>query len=201
MTTPLYREIVLPVGRVFYASVRTLRDPITAEPVALGTRWVGASSVELEFLDQDVGLVRVNGTMVAVAASEPGEHWAPNAVRFAESGDYTVALGARLAITAGATVNPGGGDPEDPDGPDVPAPGGSVIVDAETAPTNLPVALQRGTDGRFRPDRPAIADRPTRVEVTAEIGTSMAAHVLDPDPHPVYDDLPDLTLWYRNALL
>lgn len=201
MTTPVYRETVLPVGRVFRADVRTMLDPATGTPITLGTRWIGASSVELEFLDQDVGSVRVNGTLVAVATPRPGEHLAPEAVRFAEGGDYTVALGVRLAITSGATVNPGGGDPEDPDGPDVPAPGGSVIVDAETAPTDLPVALRRGTDGRFRPDRGAITERPTRTEVTAEIGVSVAAHVLDPDPHPAYDDIPDLTLWYRNALL
>jgi hypothetical protein len=195
------RDLILAVDRVFYADTRTLDDPLTGDPVALGTRWVGASTVELEYLDQDVGAIRVNGTLVARAEPRPGEHWAPEAVRLPEGGDYTVALGARLAITAGATVNPGGGDPEDPDGPDVPAPGGSVIVDADTAPVDLPVALRRGTDGRFRPDRAAIADRPTRVEVTAEIGTSIAAHAIDPDPHPAYDDIPDLTLWYRNALL
>lgn len=34
-----------------------------------------------------------------------------------------------------------------------------------------------------------------------DLDTSIAVHVLDPDPHPAYDDIPDLTLWYRNALL
>lgn len=33
------------------------------------------------------------------------------------------------------------------------------------------------------------------------VDTKFAAHAADLDPHPVYDDIPDLTLWYRNALL
>lgn len=201
MATSVYREVTLPVGRVFWATVRTLADPVTSEPIAPGTRWVGASTVELGYLGYDVGSIRINGTLTAVAAPRIGEHWDPEVSRFPDGGDYTVALGARLAITAGATVNPGGGDPEDPDGPDIPAPGGSVIVDADTAPVDEPVALRRGTDGRFRPDRAAITDRPTRAEVTAEIGTEIVAHVIDPAPHPEYDDLPSLSLLFRNRLV
>lgn len=201
MTTPVHQDVTLPVGRVFYASVRTLTDPATAEPITPGTRWVGADTVELGYLGYDVGSIRVGGTLVAEAVPRPGERFTAEGYRFPEGGDYTVAYGARLAITAGATVNPGGEDPEDPDGPDIPAPGGSVIVDAETAPTDEPVALRRSADGRFRPDRAAIVDRPTRTEVDAAIGTSIAAHALDPAPHPAYDDIPDLTLWYRNGLL
>ena len=201
MTAPLvYQDVVLPVGSVFWATVRTLRDPGGPDPIPLGTRWVGASTVELEYLDQDVGAIRINGTLVAIATPNPGEHWAPERARFGVTEDYTVALGARLAITAGDTPNPGGGDPEDP-GPEIPAPGGSVIVDAETAPVNLPVALQRGSDGRFRPDRPAIADRPDRAEVAATVGTEVAAHAIDPAPHPAYDDMPSLSLLFLNRLV
>lgn len=79
--------------------------------------------------------------------------------------------------------------------------GAPQITDISAAPTDEPVALRRGTDGLFRPDRAAIADRPTRTEVDSAIGTTMAAHVLDPAPHPTYDDIPDLTIWYRNALI
>lgn len=35
----------------------------------------------------------------------------------------------------------------------------------------------------------------------AAVDSKFAAHVSDPAPHPGYDDIPDLTLWYRNALL
>lgn len=35
----------------------------------------------------------------------------------------------------------------------------------------------------------------------ADVDAKLAAHVLDPAPHPAYDDIPDLTLWYRNALI
>ncbi|GAA1402061.1 hypothetical protein GCM10009613_61390 [Pseudonocardia kongjuensis] len=34
-----------------------------------------------------------------------------------------------------------------------------------------------------------------------EVETKLAAHTADPAPHPAYDNIPDLTLWYRNALL
>lgn len=36
---------------------------------------------------------------------------------------------------------------------------------------------------------------------TAAVTDAVAAHVASTSPHPVYDDLPDLRLWYRNALL
>ena len=201
MTAPVVtRDVTLPVGSVFWATVRTLHDPAGAEPIPMHTRWVGASTVELEYLDQDVGAIRINGTLVAIATPDPGEHWAPERARFGVTEDYTVALGVRLAITAGDTVNPGGGTPEDP-GPEIPAPGGSVIVDADTAPTDQPVALQRGSDGRFRPDRAAIAERPDRAEVAATVGTEVAAHSINPAPHPAYDDMPSLSLLFLNRLV
>lgn len=71
------------------------------------------------------------------------------------------------------------------------------ITDTSAAPLGLPVALVRGSDGLLRPDRAAIADRPTRDEV----GATVAAHVNDEDPHPAYDDIADLRLWFDNALL
>lgn len=79
--------------------------------------------------------------------------------------------------------------------------GQPLITELSSAPIGEPVALRREADGLFRPDRGAIADRPTRTEVTTQIDTTLTAHVLDPTPHPPYDDIPDLTLWYRNALL
>lgn len=108
------------------------------------------------------------------------------------------------AVVIGADITPGAavrlGGTEAGDGASVVS-GSPQITDTATAPLETPVALRRGADGLFRPDPGAIADRPTRTEVEATVGVAIAAHVIDPDPHPVYDNIPDLTLWFDNALI
>ena len=72
-----------------------------------------------------------------------------------------------------------------------------LITDLADAPLDVPVALRREADGLLHPDATAITDRPTRTEVSDQV----TAHALDPSPHPAYDDIPDLRLWFDNAII
>lgn len=54
------------------------------------------------------------------------------------------------------------------------------------APPDVPGVLERQDDGQVRPV--------SRAEV-------IAAHVTAPAPHPAYDDMPRLTLYFENGLI
>lgn len=79
--------------------------------------------------------------------------------------------------------------------------GGAPQIDVGDVALDTPFALQRGDDGYLHPDPEAISSRPTATEVTAEIGTEVAAHVLSPEPHPAYDDIPSLSLLFASRLV
>lgn len=60
--------------------------------------------------------------------------------------------------------------------------------DGTTTVVEVGVAGIRGQTGPAGPVDTSTAD-------------AFAAHLIDPTPHPAYDDIPDLTVIFENALL
>lgn len=89
----------------------------------------------------------------------------------------SASIGPPLSVSSGATG--GGGSLEN-----------LSNVQADDAPTDS--VLVKSADGNWRP-RPALT--------AAAIDSAIAVHVIDPTPHPAYDDMPSLRLLYENGLI
>lgn len=75
-----------------------------------------------------------------------------------------------------------------------------VDDDNPPPPADEPLALQLdGQAGVYR-----LVESPAAVtpdEVTDEVAVAVTAHVLDPEPHPAYDDGPSLVVLFENGLV
>lgn len=87
----------------------------------------------------------------------------------------------------------------------VPAPQPVVVEPRPVAPlvvTQLPGVGARGPAGPEGPAGPAGLDTAAVTSLAQAIAAdAIAAHVVDAEPHPAYDDIPSLTLIFENHLI
>jgi hypothetical protein len=74
-----------------------------------------------------------------------------------------------------------------------------VVIPSEGGGT--PVGPAGGVLSGSYPNPGFAVNMATQAELDSTVDSKIAMHVHDTEPHPAYDQIPDLRLWYRNALI
>ena len=77
-----------------------------------------------------------------------------------------------------------------------------AVSDVQLPPgSGVPIGPAGGVLSGNYPNPGFAVNMATQAELVSTVDARLAMHRDDATPHPAYDELPDLTLWFRNALL